>query len=82
MTDDGHDYPAENPGTAGFDFEVGRPPGIAPGREQILPFALKVGGVSFAVGGYRVELYIDQEMVDEVSFEARKSPILAEGGTR
>jgi hypothetical protein len=82
VTDDGRDYPAENPGAAGFDFEVGRPPGITPGREQILPFALKIGGVFFAVGGYRVELYVDQQMVDAISFEARKSQFIAGGGAR
>jgi Family of unknown function (DUF6941) len=79
VTDDGHDYPAENPGTAGFDFEVGRPPGITPGRAQILPFALKIGGVSFTAGGYRVELYVDQELVDAISFEAHKTPLIAGG---
>lgn len=73
VTDDGQEYPPENPAVAGFDFEVGRPPGMRDGQEQIVPFALKIGGVSFSVGGYRVELYIDQEQVDTASFIAHSS---------
>jgi hypothetical protein len=73
VTDDGHDFPPANPAIAGFDFELGRPPGMLPGREQIVPFALKVGGVSFPTGGYRAEIHVDQKQIDAVSFAAVKS---------
>lgn len=71
VTDDGYGYPSDNPLEAGFDFEVGRPPGMRPGEEQTVPFAVKIGGMQFAAGGYRVELYVDQQLTDTVSFAAK-----------
>ncbi len=71
ITDDGHPYPEADAIAAGFEFELGRPPGMRHGEEQTVPFAVKMGIPTFAAGGYRFELYIDQELADTVSFTAK-----------
>jgi hypothetical protein len=70
-TDDGHPYPQDQAIEARFDFELGRPPGIRHGEEQIIPLAFKVNGLPFPRGGYRFELAINGILVDKASFFAR-----------
>ena len=71
MTDDGQGFPSEQPVIGSFEFELGRPPGMKHGEEQTVPFAVKLAGITLAPGGYRFELYIDNEPTDIVSFTAR-----------
>src|SRR5680860_489523 len=51
QTEDGQSYPTEAPIAFDFMFELGRPPGMKQGQEQILPFAAKLGGLTFVTGG-------------------------------
>ena len=71
VTEDGHPYPEVNPVEAGFEFALGRPPGMRHGEEQVVPFAIRVGIQAFTAGAYRFELYMDGELVDTVSFTAK-----------
>ena len=70
LTEDGQLYPEDQPAEFEFDFEMGRPPGMKKGQEQVLPFAAKVAGLPFARGGYRWELLVDGEPADDMSFVA------------
>jgi hypothetical protein len=49
------------------EFEIGRPPGIKPGSDLDVVFALPFA-VVLAAGGYRWELLIDDKKLAEVSF--------------
>jgi len=71
VTDDGHPYPEPDAVATGFEFELGRPPGMRHGEEQTVPFAVRLGFQGLAAGGYRFELRIDQELADTVSFAVR-----------
>jgi len=70
-TEDGDKFPTESPDALfTFDFEIGRPPGMKIGQEQNLPFAAKIGGIAFPLGGYRFEFSIDGELLDTAPFQA------------
>ena len=50
-------------------FNVGRPPTIAPGDEQIVPFAVQLDGVEFPSSGlYAVVVKIDDTEVSRLPF--------------
>lgn len=50
-------------------FNVGRPPTIAPGDEQIVPFALQLDGLEFPkVGVYSVVVKVDDNEVSRLPF--------------
>lgn len=55
VTEDGDAYPPDNPATMRVEFEVGRPPGMKAGEEQIVPIASNFMGMVFQPGGYRFE---------------------------
>lgn len=70
-TEDGARFPPDAPEAIfTFDFEVGRPPGMKVGQEQNLPFAAKLGGIAFPVGGYQWEFYVDGDLLDTAPFVA------------
>lgn len=71
VTEDGRGFPFDQPISADLQFELGRPPGMTAGEDQIVPFAIKIGGITFTPGGYRVELHVDDEVIDTASFFAR-----------
>jgi hypothetical protein len=72
VTDDGVGFPPETPVLAGFQFEVGRPPGLTHGSEQIIPFAFKIAGIILPPGGYRFELHINDAPAAIASFAAQQ----------
>jgi hypothetical protein len=75
LTEDGEPYPSAERGQSpefDFDFEAGRPPGLAKGEEQVMVFAAKLAGLVFTVGAYRFELQIDGEPVETASFHVRQ----------
>ena len=72
LTDDGDGFPSDQPIVAGMQFEVGRPPGLTHGSEQLVPLAVKIAGLTLPTGGYRFELYIDDVLTDTASFVARQ----------
>ncbi len=53
----------------GGQFNVGRPPQISPGDEQIVPFAVNINGLSFQEPGhYRIVVSVDGEDAKELPF--------------
>lgn len=53
----------------GGEFNVGRPAGIFPGEEQLLPFAINLDGLRFEkVGAYRFVLEVDGSEVKSLPF--------------
>src|ERR1022692_1283021 len=50
MTDDGQGFPLDQPLAAGFEFELGRPPGMKHGEEQTVPFAIKLANAILTPG--------------------------------
>ena len=60
VTDDGERVQVEGQEVAASgQFEAGRPPGMKPGMDLNVPFALKFNGIALGVGGYRWEVAID-----------------------
>jgi hypothetical protein len=43
-------------------MEVGRPAGVKPGTDMNAPLAIPFNGLALPVGGYRWEIWVDQEM--------------------
>ncbi|MBI2159994.1 MAG: hypothetical protein HYU25_06420 [Candidatus Rokubacteria bacterium] len=57
------------------DFDVGRPPGVAPGRSFNLPIAINIVPLPLQAGRhYVVKAFIDGELADEVGFSVRQQP--------
>lgn len=53
----------------GAQFNVGRPPTLKPGDEQVVPFALNIDGLLFEkAGNYRFVISIDGEDIKELPF--------------
>lgn len=53
----------------GGQFNVGRPPQIQPGDEQIVPFAVNINGLGFQEAGhYRFVVSVDGEDAKELPF--------------
>lgn len=53
----------------GGEFNVGRPPNLYPGEEQLLPFAVNLDGLVFErAGAYRFVLEIDGAEVKRLPF--------------
>ena len=69
---DGHPYPdEENPVVMGFEFEVGRPPGMKAGEPQSVVLSSKLVGLSFAPGRYSWDLYYNgNKLPDSTTFTA------------
>jgi hypothetical protein len=51
-------------------LEVGRPPGVKPGSDLNAPLALTFNGMALPAGGYRWELWIDQDLAATAPFRA------------
>jgi hypothetical protein len=69
VTEDGE--PVEiggNPVTLEAGFEVGRPPGLAPGTTLNTPMVFNAGGLVLDVGGYVWELYVDGQRAAQAPF--------------
>lgn len=59
----------------GGQFNVGRPPTLQHGDEQIIPFAIQIDGYLFEkAGGYRVVISIDGEKMKELPFRVLLIP--------
>jgi len=57
----------------GGEFNVGRPAGIYPGEEQLLPFAINLDGLRFEkIGAYRFVLDVDGEQVKVLPFRVNQ----------
>ena len=53
----------------GGQFNVGRPPTLKPGDEQVVPFAVNINGLSFEkAGNYRFVISIDGDDTKELPF--------------
>lgn len=70
VTEGGEPYPSDKPAQFEFQFDVGKPPGLLPDDEQIVPFVARVSGAVFVQGVYRWEALIDNELVAVESFRA------------
>ena len=70
LTSDGQPFPEGSPAEFGYEFEVGRPPGIKPGFEQIVPFAAKVNGIIYSPGVYEWRMEVDGSALASATFTA------------
>ncbi len=78
---DGDGHPFSVPTPAGdqplrfeVSFDVGRPPGVTPGRSFTVPVALNLGPLPLQPGRrYVVRATIDGEVHDEVTFAVRSA---------
>jgi hypothetical protein len=60
LDDDGNSVVPNPPGAPRGTINVGRPPHIAPGSDQVVPLAISLQGLSFArAGTYSVVLRLD-----------------------
>lgn len=58
----------------GGEFNVGRPPNLYPGEEQLLPFAINLDGLIFErAGAYRFVLEIDGTEVKRLPFRVNQA---------
>lgn len=58
----------------GGEFNVGRPPNLYPGEEQLLPFAINLDGLSFEqAGAYRFVLDVDGSEVKRLPFRVNQA---------
>ncbi|WP_100811969.1 DUF6941 family protein [Microbacterium sp. CJ77] len=57
------------------DFEVGRPPGLAPGTELDFTFAVRFEGMPLPSGRYKFVLTAGATQIDEVKFEVLEAQI-------
>ncbi len=73
VTEDGQPFPPDAPVSAGFDVEVGRPPGTKPGEEQVIPFSMAITGVPFPPGAYRWEVTGQDGQLDTATFTATRN---------
>jgi hypothetical protein len=74
MTEDGQPFPADTPAAFGFQFEIGRPPGMRRGEDQTVPFAAKINGLILPENGYRWEVIVDDVLLSSESFRAVRQP--------
>ncbi|PZS02837.1 MAG: hypothetical protein DLM56_10870 [Pseudonocardiales bacterium] len=72
VTADGQPFPEQQPAQFGYEFEIGRPPGLQRGAEQIMPFAAKVNGIIYPPGDYEWVLEVDGATVAGAPFSATK----------
>lgn len=79
MDEDGNPYPKDEPVLIEADLEVGRPPGMRPGEETVVPLPIKLNGIQFENGGYRAEVAIGEERIATQSFTAMKNPVAIGG---
>ena len=57
------------------DFDVGRPPGVAPGRSFIVPVAINIPPLPFPPSrDYVVRVLVDGNLQDETAFTVRARP--------
>ncbi|MGH8992403.1 MAG: DUF6941 family protein [Acidimicrobiia bacterium] len=57
----------------GGPFNIGRPPGLAPGEEQVVPFAINLNGVKFpAPGPYCIAIFIDGNKIKSLPFKLQQ----------
>ena len=76
-TEDGRPYPVEQPFVAEGVIEVGRPPGMRPGEESVVPLAARLNQVVFQPGGYVWKLTVNDEQVALFPFTATSpSPVM------
>lgn len=79
VTEDGHppllgsaapgEQPSASPIAGAMQFNVGRPPTLGSGQEQLVPFAFSFQGLPFALPGrYLVQLTLDDDPVRGVPF--------------
>lgn len=53
----------------GGQFNVGRPPNLGPGDEQVVPFAVNINGLVLErAGNYRFVISVDDQDIKELSF--------------
>lgn len=71
---DGLPYPPDSPLGMGGDFEVGRPPGMQPGEETVVPIAANVNQITIGEGAYTWRVLLDDEPVAYFPFIAMKLP--------
>lgn len=58
----------------GGEFNVGRPPNLYPGEEQLLPFAINLDGLFFEqAGAYRFVLEVDGTEVKRLPFRVSQA---------
>ncbi len=69
MTEDGERVEIDgNPITLEAGFEVGRPPGLAPGTTFNTPMVFNVGGLALDTGGYVWDLYVNGKRTAQAAF--------------
>jgi hypothetical protein len=52
-----------------IDFNVGRPPTLSPGDEQVVPFAMQINNMSFdRLGSYRFVFAVDGQPLRRLNF--------------
>jgi hypothetical protein len=56
-------------------MEVGRPPGVKPGTDMNAPLAIPFNGIVVPPGGYRWEIWVDNEMSAFAPFRAIEGAI-------
>ena len=71
VTDDGQPVsdPEGKPVVIDGEFEIGRPPGLAPGSDLDFPLAFNVGGLNLDVGRYRWEFLVTGDVRSTVAFD-------------
>lgn len=74
LTEDAELFPQESPFQVQANAEVGRPPGMRAGEETVVPFAVKVNGIQFKPGGYRVEARVGDDLLGYIPFTAVEKP--------
>ena len=70
VTDDGRPVPDESDAIrGGYEFEVGRPPGMVHGDEQIVVLASTIQGIALPVGRYTWDVYRgDTKLPESITF--------------
>lgn len=64
---------AEPAETITATFNIGRPPNLEPGEEQIVPMAINMFGLEIAdLGFYKFVLTVDNEPVDQLRFKVEQ----------
>lgn len=69
VTEDGDAVRVEdNPVTLEAGFEIGRPPGMAPGTTFNTPMVFNVGGLALEAGGYVWEMFVNGQRSAQAPF--------------
>jgi hypothetical protein len=75
ITADGEEVEIDgNPVRGGGDFELGRPPGLAPGTQLDAVFALNFPAIALPADAYVWELELDAEVVARAPFRVGPAP--------